>query len=88
MSNTLKTNEQILRALLRELNTIEAAILRERIIMICTITLSQIDTWKPGAAFLVDNQTYKKIIERIQSVVEFKDETKTNNNQTPKQSAS
>lgn len=84
----MKTNDQILRALLRELNSIETAILRERIIMICTITLSQIDTWKPGAAFLVDNQTYKRIIERIQLLVEFKEEAKMNNNPPPKQSAS
>lgn len=82
----MKTNEQILKALLGELNSIETAILRERIIMICTITLSQINTRRPAAAFLVDNQTYRKIIERIQSLVEFKDEAKRNNDLTPKQS--
>lgn len=57
----------------RELNSIEVAILRERINMICKITLQQVDTWKPGAAFLVDNQTYKRVIEKIQSLTELED---------------
>lgn len=34
MANKLKTNEQMLRALLKDLDGIEAAILRERIVVI------------------------------------------------------
>jgi hypothetical protein len=68
-----KTNEQILRALLKELNPIETAILRERIYKMCEITLRDIDSWQPNAAFIVSNETYKRIIIKIQGLLNFED---------------
>lgn len=68
-----KTNERILRALLRNLNSIETAILRERIYKICEITLADIDNWQAGVGFLVSNAAYKQIIEKIRTLLEFPD---------------
>lgn len=73
-----KTNEQILRKLLRELNTIETAILRERIRKICEITLAKIDTWPAGVAFFISNEYYKQIILKIQTLLEFDDKSLKN----------
>jgi hypothetical protein len=71
-----RTNEQILRKLLRELHPIEVAVLRERISKICEITLSQVDKWKPMSTFPIDRPTYKKIIEHIDEIVGFQKEVK------------
>lgn len=71
-----KTNEQILRALLKELSPIETAIIRERIYKMCEITLADIPKWRPNAAFVVSNYTYRQIIVKIQGLLEFKGEEK------------
>ena len=72
-----KTNGQILRVLLKELSPIETAILRERIYKICEITLRDIDSWQPNAAFIVSNGTFKSIILKIQKLIEFESNRET-----------
>ena len=74
MSAKIKTNEQLFKDLFKELNPIEVAILRERILTIFDITLDDIEknpgNWKNP---FISPEIIFKLNESIQKHLAFKD---------------
>lgn len=72
MAKKPETNEQVLKKLLKELHTVEIAILRERILMICDISIKSIEKspeeWS-NPIFHVNQ--YKATMNKIKSIVDF-----------------
>lgn len=70
MKTKFKTNEQIIKQLLKELSTFEIAILRERLMSICDITLKNQDQIQDS--FILSKNHFIMIVEKINSIVNQK----------------
>lgn len=73
MTKKQQTNEQVLKKLLKELHTMEIAILRERILMICDISIKSIEK-DPNGWYnpIVSVTQYQATFKKIKSIVDFK----------------
>ena len=72
MANKFKTNEQMLRALLKDLGGIEAALLRERIVLIMEQSKKSIETNPEAWANpIVPPQAYLDLEKKVQEHIGF-----------------
>lgn len=70
-----KTNEQVLRALLRDLSPIEAALLRERIMHVMQLTQEDIlKNPEKYTNFFVNPQMYSDLCSKVLNHIGFEDE--------------
>jgi hypothetical protein len=67
MKTKFKTNEQVIKQLLKELSTFEIAILRERLMTICDLTLKNQDEIQDS--FMISKNHFIMIVEKINSIV-------------------
>lgn len=75
----LPTNETMLRALFKDLTTIEAALLRERIVRIAEITKGDISkNPKPYRTPVTTEYDYLRLCEKIEKHIGFEDHKPAN----------
>lgn len=71
MKPKYKTNEQVLRQLIKELNPIENAILRERLIVICKASIQSVEedpkAWENP---IIHPQFYKQTFHKILNLID------------------